>query len=233
MNQKTSVPVWRTHSCVPPATGFLHASACPLTSIGVVHAPGRHSCERQAWRVNLAAVLCALLVSSGCMVGPTYRRPPAPAPVAFKEKPPDGWKEAQPNDAALKGKWWEIYNDPQLNALEEQVSISNQNVLATFPGLTRQPEKYLAFLNTKPSTLDGTPFKTLAGAALSTSDWKGKVVVLNYLATWCVPCRAEFGAFHGASVALGAVDRILPIDQIAEGLVRLGDTREERRAAGS
>ena len=37
----------------------------------------------------------------------------------------------------------------------------------------------------------------------------------------------------GASVALGAVDRILPIDQIAEGLVRLGDTREERRAAGS
>ena len=50
-------------------------------------------------------------------------------PTAFKEKPPDGWKEAQPNDAALKGKWWEIYNDPQLNALEEQVSISNQNVL--------------------------------------------------------------------------------------------------------
>jgi hypothetical protein len=40
--------VWRTHSCVPPATGFLHGSACPLTSIGVVHAPGRHSCERMA-----------------------------------------------------------------------------------------------------------------------------------------------------------------------------------------
>ena len=51
-------------------------------------------------------------------------------PQAFKEKPPDGWKEAQPSDAALKGKWWEIYNDPQLNGLEEQVSISNQNVLA-------------------------------------------------------------------------------------------------------
>ena len=58
---------------------------------------------------------------------------PAPAgavPQAFKEEPPSGWKEAQPSDAALKGKWWEIYNDPQLNALEEQVSISNQNVLA-------------------------------------------------------------------------------------------------------
>src|ERR1700722_7710616 len=74
----------------------------------------------------------ALLISSGCrVVGPNYTHPPvAPVPEAFKEKPPDGWKEAQPNDAALKGKWWEIYNAPSLNALEEQVNISNQNVLA-------------------------------------------------------------------------------------------------------
>jgi NodT family efflux transporter outer membrane factor (OMF) lipoprotein len=74
----------------------------------------------------------ALLISSGCkVVGPNYTHPPvAPVPQAFKEKPPDGWKEAQPNDTALKGKWWEIYNDPELNALEEQVNISNQNVLA-------------------------------------------------------------------------------------------------------
>jgi NodT family efflux transporter outer membrane factor (OMF) lipoprotein len=41
-----------------------------------------------------------------------------------------GWKQAQPSEAAKRGKWWEIYNDPELNALEEQVSISNQNVLA-------------------------------------------------------------------------------------------------------
>jgi NodT family efflux transporter outer membrane factor (OMF) lipoprotein len=73
----------------------------------------------------------ALLISSGCkVVGPNYTLPPAPVPEAFKEKPPDGWKEARPSDAALKGKWWEIYNDPELNALEEQVNISNQNVLA-------------------------------------------------------------------------------------------------------
>jgi NodT family efflux transporter outer membrane factor (OMF) lipoprotein len=86
----------------------------------------------KAWPGKLAgaAVLGALLVSSGCMVGPNYKRPPAPVPLAFKERPPDGWKEAQPNDAELKGKWWEIYNDPKLNELEEQVNISNQNVLA-------------------------------------------------------------------------------------------------------
>jgi len=77
----------------------------------------------------LSAALLGVVVLSGCMVGPSYKRPPAPAPTAFREKPPDGWKEAEPNDAALKGKWWEIYNDPKLNELEEQVSISNQNVL--------------------------------------------------------------------------------------------------------
>lgn len=84
------------------------------------------------WRRGAAAGILggALLVSSGCMVGPNYRRPPAPVPTAFKEMPPEGWREAQPNDAALKGRWWEIYNDPNLNALEEQISISNQNVLA-------------------------------------------------------------------------------------------------------
>jgi thiol:disulfide interchange protein len=80
---------------------------------------------------------------------------------------------------------------------------ANQNVLATFPGLTRKPEEYLTFLNKKATSaapvsagLDGTPFKTLEGAALSTADWKGKVVVLNYWATWCVPCRSEIPEFN-------------------------------------
>src|SRR5215475_7750242 len=72
-----------------------------------------------------------LLGLGGCMVGPKYNGPPpAPVPTAFKEPPPEGWKEAQPSDGLLKGKWWEIYQDPELNALEEQISISNQNVLA-------------------------------------------------------------------------------------------------------
>jgi NodT family efflux transporter outer membrane factor (OMF) lipoprotein len=69
------------------------------------------------------------LCMGGCKtVGPNYQRPPAPVSPAFKEPPPQGWKEAQPADTTLRGKWWELYNDPQLNALEEQVSIDNQNV---------------------------------------------------------------------------------------------------------
>ena len=75
-----------------------------------------------------------LIFTTACTVGPNYKRASAPAPAAYKETPPEtwkeqGWKPAQPNDQAGKGKWWEIYNDSELNALEEQVSISNQNVL--------------------------------------------------------------------------------------------------------
>jgi thiol:disulfide interchange protein DsbD len=85
---------------------------------------------------------------------------------------------------------------------------ANQNVLATFPGLTRKPEEYISFLNTKAAPLspglDGSPFKTLDGAALSTADWKGKVVVLNYWATWCVPCRSEIPEFNRIHDELGA-----------------------------
>jgi NodT family efflux transporter outer membrane factor (OMF) lipoprotein len=69
-------------------------------------------------------------------VGPKYVRPSAVAPPAYKELTPenfkdtDGWKQAQPGDATLRGKWWEMFNDPQLNALEEQVNVSNQNIAA-------------------------------------------------------------------------------------------------------
>ena len=80
-----------------------------------------------AMYVAIIATICA---ASACAVGPTYHRPAPVISDAFKEPPPDGWKTAQPNEGALRGKWWEIYNDPQLNQLEEQVAISNQNVIA-------------------------------------------------------------------------------------------------------
>src|SRR5580698_3110639 len=75
------------------------------------------------------AVVALALAGFGCMKGPNYQRPVTAVPQSYKEAPPDGWKEAQPSDGALRGKWWEIFGDPALNALEEQVNISNQNVL--------------------------------------------------------------------------------------------------------
>ena len=78
----------------------------------------------------LFATVGLLLSSSACMVGPRYQRPGAPASPAFKEELPAGWKDAQPHDEALRGKWWQVYKDPGLDALEDRVSISNQNVLS-------------------------------------------------------------------------------------------------------
>ncbi len=75
-----------------------------------------------------------LFLLSGCTVGPRYHPPSATLqapPIAYKELPkdsqnPNDWKVAQPQDAMLHGKWWEIYHDPELNALEEQLNINNQ-----------------------------------------------------------------------------------------------------------
>ena len=81
----------------------------------------------------LAVTSCLL---AGCTVGPKYHTPTAETPAAYKELTPadfkntEGWKVAQPKDDALRGKWWEIFNDPQLNALEEKVNVSNQNIAA-------------------------------------------------------------------------------------------------------
>jgi NodT family efflux transporter outer membrane factor (OMF) lipoprotein len=73
-------------------------------------------------------VLAAVLQFAGCAVGPKYRTPIAPAPPAYKEL--GNWKTAQPSDQNLGGNWWEIFQDSQLNALEQQINVSNQNLKA-------------------------------------------------------------------------------------------------------
>src|SRR3984885_8745298 len=77
-----------------------------------------------------ALALLALFISSlfGCAVGPKYKTPALPAPPAYKEI--GDWKTAQPSDQNLGGNWWEIFQDPQLNVLEQQINVSNQNLRA-------------------------------------------------------------------------------------------------------
>ena len=72
----------------------------------------------------LAIAAAASLV--GCAVGPKYKPPAVQPPSAYKET--GNWKPAQPSDANFGGNWWEIFQDPQLNALEAQISVSNQNL---------------------------------------------------------------------------------------------------------
>lgn len=70
-----------------------------------------------------------LVALGGCTVGPKYTRPAVVTPTAYKE-PGQEWKLAAPSDAIAKGTWWEIYNDSQLNALEDQLTAANQTLKA-------------------------------------------------------------------------------------------------------
>lgn len=108
---------------------------------------GERSVRRERW---LAAGLVGFVsLLAGCKVGPNYHQPATAPPPEYKEggsagaavPPPNPaggtWKPASPSDGMLRGKWWEVYQDPQLNALEEQIVPQNQNLRAAL-------ETYLA-----------------------------------------------------------------------------------------
>ena len=120
------------------------------------------------------AAACAAVLLSGCRVGPKYVKPAAPAPApelrsrapAAYNNPPEGttdaadgtWQPAQPQDAALKGKWWEVFNEPELNALEDQLNINNQNIAQYFQNfmaaraqVREAQSQYYPTLTTNPS----------------------------------------------------------------------------------
>ncbi len=85
-------------------------------------------------------ILMTFALLAACHVGPKYVTPGVPGAPAYKEATPDQygetlagvWHPAQPQDAALKGKWWEMFNEPELNELEEELNINNQNVAQFF-----------------------------------------------------------------------------------------------------
>ncbi|KAA6465506.1 efflux transporter outer membrane subunit [Acidobacteria bacterium AB60] len=101
----------------------------------------RHRTRRIAALSALSAAPCLAfsLFLAGCRVGPRYHAPAPPSATApnYKEstvnfKDADGWKVASPQDAMIRGKWWEIFNEPELNALEEQLNVDNQNIKISF-----------------------------------------------------------------------------------------------------
>ena len=91
-------------------------------------------------QVLLFCVLMLAIALGACRVGPKYTPPAAPAAPAFKESSPNAyksvlpgaWQPARPQDAEIKGKWWEMFNEPELNALEEQLDVSNQTIAQSF-----------------------------------------------------------------------------------------------------
>src|SRR5579863_999509 len=98
---------------------------------------------------SMLAFACAAMLAGCKPVGPDYHRPNFTAPAAYKQTsapavvapPPNpqggSWQPASPSDGMLKGKWWEVYQDPQLNQLEERIAATNQS-------LRQAMETYLA-----------------------------------------------------------------------------------------
>ena len=96
------------------------------------------SIVRRPQSLPALTAVCSILFT-GCVLGPKYRTPSVATPAAatYKESPTnfqdvDGWKVASPSDGLLRGHWWEIFNDPDLNVLEDQVDINNQNIRRSF-----------------------------------------------------------------------------------------------------
>ena len=133
-----------------------------ISDLAPVH-DGSASCRNPTRRfiTGLLLLACAL---AGCTVGPKYHPPAEQAPAAYKEAPAQfknysgPWTVAQPQDAKLRGDWWEIFNDPELNALESQLEINNQNIKQFFENfmearaLVREARsQYFPTIGTSPS----------------------------------------------------------------------------------
>ena len=160
----------------------------------------------------VVGVLTAVTWVAGC-VGPAYVKPDVDTPAAFKESSPaayagadaGAWQPAQPQDAALKGKWWEIFGEPELNGLEEQLNINNQNIAQFFQNFMAAREQvgiarasYFPTVTTAPSatrtrssgaftsttTTGGTGTATAAGSAASVSSSTYNTFQLPFDVSW-------------------------------------------------
>jgi NodT family efflux transporter outer membrane factor (OMF) lipoprotein len=131
----------------------------------------------------MSGAAALFLALAGCTVGPKYSPPAAtqtPVPPVYKESPTqfketEGWTVARPNDAMPRGKWWEVFKEPELNALEEQLNIDNQNIKQAFENfmvaraLIREARaQYFPTLATAPSYTRSRASSNLAGASAAT-----------------------------------------------------------------
>lgn len=198
------------------------------------------SCERRAAPRSPPAArsLYAVLGCMGlaaCTVGPRYVRPAVPQGAAYKEASPAAyrgatpgtWQPARPADAELKGQWWRIFGQPELDALEDQLNVSNQNIAQSFQNFMA------ARAQVREALAAYFPTLTLDPAYTHTHSTSG----LGGLAASSTGAAGSTGAGSGArtgGAALGGTIVSLPIDVSWEpdlwGRVR-NTVREYRYAA--
>jgi NodT family efflux transporter outer membrane factor (OMF) lipoprotein len=143
--------------------------------------------------VLLTAFVIILLLTMGCAVGPKYVRAPVQTPPAYKEIPQaaakesESWRTSQPKDATNRGKWWKVYNDPQLDQLQEKASSSNQEIVAAMDNflaaraLVREARaQYFPTLSTNPSITNERPSPAQFGGLRAGSSMGVSLSVSSY-----------------------------------------------------
>ncbi|MFI3157535.1 MAG: efflux transporter outer membrane subunit [Methylococcaceae bacterium] len=126
-----------------------------------------------SYLLRLLPIICPLMLTA-CTVGPDYRRPASAVPLDFKEL--KGWKQAQPSDHELSMKWWELFNDSCLSALENQVNIANQSI-AQAEAQYRQSQSLVqaaaaAYFPTATGTATVNRFRAASGQSVAVSGVK-------------------------------------------------------------
>ena len=121
-------------------------------------------------RAAMAAIAGASLILQGCVVGPKYVKPVAQTPTAYKEAGQTGvdgtlWTPANPQDAALRGNWWEVYQEPELNAFEEELNKSNQNIAQSFQNFMAARAQVRGARSNYAPTATTSPAYTRAGTS--------------------------------------------------------------------
>jgi NodT family efflux transporter outer membrane factor (OMF) lipoprotein len=139
------------------------------------------------------ALATALLLTVGCTVGPKYVRPPVQTPPAYKEVPQttaatsESWRVSQPKDGTNRGGWWKVFNDPQLDGLEEKASSSNQEIIAAADNflaaraLVREARaQYFPMVTTNPSITNERPSQGQFGGLQAGSSMGTTLSVRSY-----------------------------------------------------
>ena len=171
---------------------------------------------------------------SGCVVGPKYVRPSAPLPAVYKEN--KDWKPAQPQDAIARGAWWKIFKDPRLDALEEQVNISNQNIAQaeaqyaeSYALVKASRSSFFPILTTNASYTDAHPGAAKSKYATSTT-------LLNADVTWEVDLWGKIRRTiesYGANAQASSADlenaRLSAHAQLAQAYFELASLDEQKK----
>ncbi len=130
--------------------------------------------RRGRFRWRCAPWWAALGVAAGCAVGPDYHRPAAEVPPAWRPDVP--WHEAAPSDGTLKGDWWRLFQDDDLNPLVERALAGNQDLRVAAARLAQARDQVTV------AASDQYPFVGLSAAAE-----RGKTSANRPLASYSIP----------------------------------------------